>query len=337
MKKLFPYLLFIVLTNSSFSQIESGLLFGLTKGTTSEINAIIGMEEGQILYNSDTKALLVYNGNTWVNTENSNWLLNGNTTSNGTFLGTTNDVFMDMRSNNTSMLQLGRRQTLGLTQNFADYNDNNQYVIHVKGSNGTSALQFQADAASFYKPMFFTTAEGNFGLKGSAAGTDFFEIGSSGTNNNGSLSFTIGDDGNEPIIFNKYNYNTGTNVEMMRLQGTGLNNFVRAGINVNKNTPNSTLQVNGSISNSIIITTGNLSLTEVHHTIILGDYRHNITLPLAGSCVGRVYVIKNPFGGRGNLNGNISSFIDIGGGNSTTISERSVIYVQSDGTNWQQL
>jgi hypothetical protein len=334
MKKLFPYLLFIVLTNSAFSQIESGLLFGLTKGTTSEINAITGMEEGQVLYNSDTKALLVYNGSTWVNTENSNWSLNGNATSNGTFLGTTNDVFMDLQSNNTSMLQLGRRQTLGLTQNYVDYNDNNQYVIHVKGSNGTSALQFQADAASFYKPMLFTTAEGNFRLKGSAAGTDFFEIGSNGTNNAGEVEFIIGNDGAEPFIFKRFDIRDGLLKELMRVQGSAnsQNAAPRVGINTGQ-VANSTLQINGSVSASIIRINQDITLTEEHHTVIITDGRPDITLPDASSCIGRIYYVKNYCG----RDTNISTYVNMKGDNKTELKDEKSYIFQSDGVEWQQL
>jgi hypothetical protein len=66
MKKLLPYLLFIVLTNSALAQIESGLLFGLTNGTTAEINAVTNMEKGAMVYNTDINEVYVYNGSVWV-------------------------------------------------------------------------------------------------------------------------------------------------------------------------------------------------------------------------------------------------------------------------------
>ncbi len=72
MKKLFTYLLFIVLTNSTLAQIESGLLFGLTKGTTSEINAVTNVDQGSMVYNTDVNEVFVYNGTAWVsNNKNS--------------------------------------------------------------------------------------------------------------------------------------------------------------------------------------------------------------------------------------------------------------------------
>lgn len=178
------------------------------------------------------------------------WSLTGNSgiISGTNFLGTTTDVPMDIASNNTTMLRVGRRQTLGLYDGSGTglfpYNQPNNAVTYLAGgASGVSALQFQADAASFYKPIMFTDTDGNFMMRGSAAGTDFFELGSSGSSNNGQLIFTIGDDGDEPMIFRKYNYTTQTYIEMMRLQGTGLNNDVRVGINTGGAAPTSTLQI----------------------------------------------------------------------------------------------
>ena len=210
---------------------------------------------GAASINSAQTVEYVWNGTAWsFQTTGSGtglgWSLTGNAgiIAGTNFLGTTTDVPMDIRSNNTTMLQVGRRQTLGLYDSSGTglfpYNQaNNPVAYFAGGSSGVSALQFQADGASFYKPILFTDTNGNFMMRGSAAGTDFFELGSAGTGNNGQLIFTIGDDGDEPMIFRKYNYTTQTYIEMMRLQGTGLNNEVRVGINTGGATPNSTLQI----------------------------------------------------------------------------------------------
>jgi hypothetical protein len=130
--------------------------------------------------------------------------------------------------------------------------------------------------------MFFTTTDGNFRLKGSAAGTDFFEIGSSGTSNNGKLDFVIGDDGDEPIVFSKYNYSPAGNVEMMRMQGTGLNNNVRIGINTSGATADAELQVVGTThTNSLQVGTTS--------TTVSGIFRESVAS-------GNVTVVKNTLG-----------------------------------------
>jgi hypothetical protein len=285
--------------------------------------------------------VLKWNGTTWLPANEaaaSNWLITGNNniTYNTHFLGTLNDVPLTLRSNNTPMLEVGRRQALGLldagSTGLFPYNQPNASVTYIRGSGGTSALQFEANGAAFYKPILFTDADGNFVLRGSSAGTDFFELGSAGgANNNGRFTFTIGDDGDEPIIFNKFNYTTSTYVEMLRLQGTGLNNTVRAGINTNGTLANSTLQIGGSVSTNIVATAAALTLDDTHHTVIV-TANVNITLPAANTCRGRTYIVKKTANG----NTNISSYIDNNGAASTTL-QRDVYHLQSDGTNWQRV
>lgn len=265
------------------------------------------------------------------------WSLNGNSNATSAhFLGTTNDIRFSIVSNNTSMLEVGRRQTLGLfdgsSTGLFPYDQPNASVAYIRGTAGASALQFESSSALFYKPIFFTDGDGNFMMRGSSAQTDFFELGSAGALNDGSLIFSIGDDGNEPMIFRKFNYTTQTYVEMLRMQGTGLNDNVRTGINVNGNIPNSTLQVNGSTSYAITTTTANLVLTEDHHTIVLGG-NHTLTLPNANTCQGRIYIIKNPTDNATIISG----YTNLNGTSVSTVNDNTVLWLQSDGTNWQQI
>ncbi len=285
--------------------------------------------------------ILKYNGTNWapaVEAAASNWLITGNSnTTSSNFLGTTNDVLMSIRSNNTSMLEVGRRATLGLTvtsggSNIFPYNDANNYLVHVKGNSGVSALQFEAGAASFYKPIFFTDTNGNFTLRGSSAGTDFFELGSSGTSNNGQLQFTVGDDGDEPIIFYRDRFDRTPRLrEMLRMQGTGNNDNIRVGVNMNGSVANSTLQVNGSVSASILSVSSAITLDETHYTIILTN-NSAITLPAASTCKGRIYIIKKTATGTAT----ISAYLNSVGTSSTTITN-GVLQLQSDGTSWQRI
>ncbi|MBL4745115.1 MAG: hypothetical protein JKY08_01980 [Flavobacteriaceae bacterium] len=286
-------------------------------------------------------------------TSGTNWLIVGNAPTNTfSFLGTTNDVKMQIRSNNLPMLEFGRRKTLGLVQPFPDYETGDQPLVLLNGDGNTAALQFTASEASFYKPMFFTTPNGNFRLKGSSGKSDFFEIGSAGPDNEGRLEFIIGDDGAEPIIFKRYDFRNGKFYqEFFRVQGSDntANAKTRFGININTthkpivpgykdnanlgyNIANSTLQVNGSISLSIIKTTRNLTLTEEHHTIIINE-NHRIRLPNASTSKGRNYILKNTT----NNTITISNYKDASGENSTKISPKTILFIQSDGSNWQQI
>ncbi|MCM4170217.1 hypothetical protein DHD32_01905 [Arenibacter sp. TNZ] len=318
----------------SHAQIDPNLLLGLNTATTTEMNAISGSITGSMLYNTTDKKIYFYNGTNWVTPSNDNWLLDGNTAVAGaSFLGTKNDVAMDIRTNNTSVLKFGRRQTLGLVQAFPDYTDSNQYLTYVGGGNGVSAIQFQADAASFYKPMFYSNSDGNFRLKGSAAGTDMFEIGSAGTANNGQVEFIIGDDGAEPFIFKRYDYRDNLLKELLRIQGSSdtQNALPRVGINTGS-LANSTLQVNGSLSTAITTANGNVTLDESHHTLVINS-NISITLPAANGATGRVYVLKNTT----SSSRTISNYVNGSGVTSNQISAQSTLWVQSNGSTWNSI
>ncbi|MFY0254813.1 hypothetical protein ACDQ55_12755 [Chitinophaga sp. 30R24] len=160
-----------------------------------------------------------------------NWLISGNVGAPaGSFLGNKDDVPMVIKSNNVPYLQFGSRSKLNLIDSKPDYTDGTQKVTLLG-----SALQFEAPGASFYQPMFFVDPNGNFRMKGSMAGTDLFEFGATGTNNNGAFDFIVGDDGDEPIIFKSYNY-LGATTEIMRLQsgkvGIGLTNMPARSLHV---------------------------------------------------------------------------------------------------------
>lgn len=107
---------------------------------------------------------------------------------------------------------------------------------------------------------------------------------------------------------------------------------VSSQVGIGTTSPLSTLDVNGSLSASIFTTTGNLTLDDTHHTIVLSG-NHNITLPAANTCNGRMYVIKNP---TTNIP-TVSSYLDLTGTVSTIINSETTISLQSDGTNWQQI
>jgi hypothetical protein len=303
-----------------------------------------GRELGLAQQGATTNQVLKWNGTAWLPANDSTanvgnaWLYTGNSTGlsyPANFLGTTTDVPLSLRSNNTAMLEVGRRQTLGLydagSTGLFPYNQPNASVAFVRGTAGSSALEFEAGAAAFYKPILFSDADGNFKMRGSSAGTDFFEIGSAGTGNAGRLDITIGDDGDEPIVFSKFNYAPVATVEMMRMQGTGLNNTVRVGVNMAGAVANSTFQVRGSVSANIITTAAALTLDETHYTVILTSGAA-ITLPAANTCIGRIYIIKKTVNG----NSTISNFISNTAAASTSIG-RGVVQLQSDGTNWQQI
>jgi hypothetical protein len=329
MKIKFIFLVLLV-SNITLSQIST---------TSALAPTITNAGQGDLYLTTDTNQLYIglSNGILSLIGNESDWKLSGNPNASAiSLLGTTNDIKTNIGSNNTSIFELGKRSTLGLVQTYTDYDNANQYMAHLKGS-GVSALQFEASAASFYKPMFFTTIDGNFRLKGSAAGTDFFEMGSAGTSNNGSFEFIVGDDGDEPVIFKKNHFTDGS-AEMMRIQGqgSGPTSTVRVGIYTNGVVANSVLQVGGSLSLPIRSVTGSTTLTDNDYTVILksGAYSDTgVTLPTVSACKGRIYIVKNI----STANRAISSYINRAGISSTTLLSNRIYSFQSDGVDWQQI
>jgi hypothetical protein len=334
--------------NLFYVGLQSGRLKFLQDSIKTDATLIGGGFNGNTLKIAQQGAtlnqVLKWNGTTWLPatetavTPINSWLFTGNSTGvtyPANFLGTTTDVPLSLRSNNTAMLEVGRRQTIGLldasSTGLFPYNQPNASVMYVRGTAGVSALQFESGSAAFYKPIFFTDVDGNFKMRGSSAGTDFFELGSSGTGNNGRLDFTIGDDGDEPIVFNKFNYTPVATIEMMRMQGTGLNNQVRVGVNMAGAVANSTFQVTGSMSTNIVNTNTAITLTELNHTVIV-TANVNITLPAANTCAGRLYIVKKTVAGTTAISNYINSF-----GTASTALNIGVLQLQSDGTNWQQI
>ncbi|QWX84293.1 hypothetical protein H0I23_01170 [Cellulophaga sp. HaHaR_3_176] len=115
-------------------------------------------------------------------------------------------------------------------------------------------------------------------------------------------------------------------------QNIGIGDFTATG-NTN---PNSTLQVKGSFSTAIIKTTGDLTLTAAHHTIII-DGNHNITLPAANGATGRIYIIKTPTTATATITTYINSFGEDSSSATTSPLPAGITQLQSDGTAWQQI
>lgn len=103
-----------------------------------------------------------------------------------------------------------------------------------------------------------------------------------------------------------------------------------SGLGINTNNPKSSLDISGSLATAITKTTNNLALDENHHTIVIGG-NHNLTLPAASTSLGRMYIIKNAT----NNQITISSYQDQTGTATTTIPEETIIWLQSDGADWQ--
>lgn len=112
--------------------------------------------------------------------------------------------------------------------------------------------------------------------------------------------------------------------------------FTNAGnFGIANTTPTSTLQVNGSIANSITVISADLTLNDTHKTVIIPLVSvFTVTLPAAAAVPSRIYSIVN--------NSVVSksvtvNYINLAGTSVSTINASSCVEVQSDGTNWYQI
>jgi hypothetical protein len=98
--------------------------------------------------------------------------------------------------------------------------------------------------------------------------------------------------------------------------------------------PTSTLQVNGSIANSITVISGDLTLNNTHKTVIIPlASGFTVTLPVAAAVPSRIYtIVNNTVGAK-----TIGSYIKLDGSSVNTIDPSSCVEVQSNGTSWYQI
>ncbi len=108
--------------------------------------------------------------------------------------------------------------------------------------------------------------------------------------------------------------------------------FTNGKVGVGTTTPNSTLQVSGSLSMSIRRISVNTTLGANDFTLITMARDLIITLPAASSCTGRIYVIKNYSGGDNWTN---ISYVKANGDPDTKIDNDRTTWLQSDGITWQ--
>jgi len=208
------------LQKSAILELESdnqGLLFPRITDT-SLINSL-SPPDGMVIFHQPSRQLMIRGNGHWNALASSaalanTWKTTGNAGTDTTvnFIGTTDDKPLFLKSNSSTYMGMGRRQSLGLTQSYADYNDNNEKVTLLR-----SALQFEAPGANLYKPKIFIDGNGNLRFKASAAGSDYIEFGALGTSNSGGFEIITGDEGDEPILFKSYNTSTGI-AEMLRVQ-----------------------------------------------------------------------------------------------------------------------
>ncbi|KAB1228610.1 hypothetical protein [Chryseobacterium viscerum] len=109
---------------------------------------------------------------------------------------------------------------------------------------------------------------------------------------------------------------------------------IQAQVGVNTATPNSTLDVRGSLANKVTKITTNTTLTINHSLIIcIPTTDITITLPTAIGISGRTYVIKNTTLKKVSIQTQLSQTIE-GISSYDLITQNQSVEIVSDGNNW---
>jgi hypothetical protein len=158
-------------------------------------------------------------------------------------------------------------------------------------------------------------------------------------------------------LFGLYNGNGGSTYCMMRFHTTSggyikssVSNSSYLGITLGYNatdifstnttgcgvftqSPNSSLEVNGSFAASVVSKTATYTLASSDYIVIFNGTSLTATLPAASGCTKRIYIIAN----RNATAVTISAFLNLANISTTTIAGTTSIMLVSDGTNWQQI
>lgn len=240
---------------------------------------------------------------------------------------------------------------------------------------GRNAMRYNTtglDNAAFGKDALGVNSTGSFNA---ALGEDALSNNDSGNNNSAVGNISLNDNvsgsnnsaiGFEALFKSKGDFNTGigsgagknittglrnimigantiapivTGNDQLNIGNTIYGNCATKNIGINTTSPNSRLEIAGSLSvpyATTALATGTFIVNDSHHTIRIMNAISDIALPDAATCLGRVYVlIAN--------NGISSKNISVSGGgiyddvtntNISSISGGQRIQIQSDGTNW---
>ncbi|SDX51707.1 hypothetical protein SAMN05444411_106121 [Lutibacter oricola] len=259
----FKIIVFVVLCLFSISlhaQLDEFSVMGIPSGTTSEINAVTPLEAGAIVYNSETKKIMLFDGTSWVNNENTDgdsWSLKGNSITNGYFIGSTNNEDLVLKANN---IESGRISVYQLSTALG-YNAKAAYQgttigrEAVVGGNAGVAIGFKTQANNQNSTVVGSGAQGNannttvYGYRAviNTSAQNSTAIGANASvSANGQNSNAIGY--NAKVNASGYVTNAtaiGTNAEATKSNTLILGN--NANIGIGTSDPTEKLQVNGSV------------------------------------------------------------------------------------------
>jgi hypothetical protein len=249
-----------------------------------------------------------YNGTAYISAPvSSDWKTTGNasTVQATNFIGTTDNVGLSFRTNNVIRQTIDNAGNIGIgtTTPFGKL----QVAL---SSQNASPNAWNANIAVFGQP----------GVGGSALG-----IGYDLASNESWISTLAPNIAWRPLRFHgsSWKFVVSGNTETFSIANN--NN-----VGVNRPSPVSRLDVNGSQSSTLFSTAVSMTLSEQRFIIVTAA--SVLTLPTASTCLGRTYTINAR-----SIGVTISSYRDLSGSVQVTIPISTSITIVSDGTNWQRI
>lgn len=182
---------------------------------------------------------------------------------------------------NASTLYIANSPTAGTNVTLT-----NSYALHVGAGNiAVNGIYYAIDSAV---SMAMFSSSGDAGYVGTTSNTSLKLM----TNNSAKWQIATGG-ALTATTNNSYDFGSGSNAAR---DIYAARNVLTVGANVGATaTPNSTLQVTGSISTGFVTKTANYTATASDHKIYVDSTSNvvTITLPTAATCAGREYVIKD--------------------------------------------
>ena len=300
------------INSNSILELEStnkGLLIPrIVLNSLSSVSPLTGtVPAGMLIYSSGgsvSDGFYFWNGTSWLSvlTQNNAFINNGNSFATTARLGTNDNQSIFIETNGNDRMKIDSLGNVGIGISTP------QTLLH---------LHNPTTLTGSYPLLQLTT-----GFTHSTA-TDGFTIGLENVSSAYNVQFKTMETGN--IEF----YGGGS--EAMYIKSTGY-----VGIGNSASSPNSTLQVSGSISLPIVTKTSTYTATTSDYTILCNIGTMTVNLPQASTVTGRIYVIKKISSSSGTITIDAygSDTIDGQSTNTNIYSRWSSLTIQSDSSNW---
>jgi hypothetical protein len=279
------------------------------------------------------------------------WALAGNSVPSVQNIGTTTNYDLPFITNNTERMRISNSGNAGIGASAFNATNPEKLLVQAGTTTSFNLMQGHGKINNYLQLNVQNDSAGN------ASSSDLVATADNGNESVNYVDMGINSSANTQNVMGSANdaylYSTGNNFligngttskslifmtggtaqssnERMRIDGSG-------NLGVGTATPNSTIQVNGSVAYSIISYTagGTFTLGATNYTVIITAAAGAITLnlPAASTCTGRIYVLVNKSGNTQNT----GSYLDLAGNSTTSLLSHTSYTLQSNGASWDRV